>query len=279
MGSTALGLQWLQCTGLVALQCVESSWIRDQTCVSCTGRRILNHWITREVLLEVYSLPKICGWKTVALPWKISILLCPGEIGFAGFTFLSWRLLSPLGRYSSAVPWILLQLIRNQLWTVIPFCTFYLFIFGCVGSLLLQEGPSPVPESRATLRCVARASCGGFFLEQGSKLCPLNWQADSYPLHQQGSPVIPFDGRNFHILRYMKVILTYTWCNLSFMITKTARLWPIKHMWLSSVQSLSHVRLFAIPRTAACQASLSISNSRSLIKLMSFESLYICFNH
>ena len=34
----------------------------------------------------------------------------------------------------------------------------------------------------------------------------------------------------------MKVILTYTWCNLSFMITKTARLWPIKHIWLSSVQ-------------------------------------------
>ena len=32
----------------------------------------------------------------------------------------------------------------------------------------------------------------------------------------------------------------------------------------SSVQSLSHVRLFAIPYTAACQVSLSITNSRSL---------------
>ena len=38
---------------------------------------------------------------------------------------------------------------------------------------------------------------------------------------------------------------------------------------LSSVQSLSHVRLFATPWTAACQASLSITNSRSLLKLMS----------
>ena len=39
----------------------------------------------------------------------------------------------------------------------------------------------------------------------------------------------------------------------------------------SSVQSLSHVRLFAIPWTAAHQASLSITNSWSLPKLTSIE--------
>ena len=37
----------------------------------------------------------------------------------------------------------------------------------------------------------------------------------------------------------------------------------------NSVQSLSHVQLFASPWTAAHQASLSITNSRSLLKLMS----------
>ena len=41
----------------------------------------------------------------------------------------------------------------------------------------------------------------------------------------------------------------------------------------SSVQSLSRVRLFATPWTAACQASLSITNSWSLRKLMSIESV------
>ena len=41
----------------------------------------------------------------------------------------------------------------------------------------------------------------------------------------------------------------------------------------SSVQSLSRVQLFAPPRTAACQASLSISNSWSLLKLMFIESV------
>ena len=40
-----------------------------------------------------------------------------------------------------------------------------------------------------------------------------------------------------------------------------------------SVQSLSRVWLFATPWTAARQASLSITNSRSLLKLMSIESV------
>ena len=42
---------------------------------------------------------------------------------------------------------------------------------------------------------------------------------------------------------------------------------------LPSVQSLSHVQLFLIPWTAACQASLSITSSRHLLKLMSIESV------
>ena len=41
----------------------------------------------------------------------------------------------------------------------------------------------------------------------------------------------------------------------------------------SSVQSLSRVRLFATPWTVARQASLSITNSRSLLKLLSIESV------
>ena len=45
-----------------------------------------------------------------------------------------------------------------------------------------------------------------------------------------------------------------------------------------SVQSLSRVRLFETPWTAARQASLSITNSRSLLKLMSIESVMPC-NH
>ena len=42
---------------------------------------------------------------------------------------------------------------------------------------------------------------------------------------------------------------------------------------ISSVQSLSHVQLYATPWTEACQASLSITNSQSLLKLTSIESV------
>ena len=58
------------------------------------------------------------------------------------------------------------------------------------------------------------------------------------------------------------------WHNLSF----------CEQYQFSSVQSLSHVQLFATPCTAACQASLSITNSWSLPKLMSPE-LVMPSNH
>ena len=47
----------------------------------------------------------------------------------------------------------------------------------------------------------------------------------------------------------------------------------VKKLKRSSVQSLSHVQLFATPWTAACQAALSITNSQSLRKLMPIESV------
>ena len=43
--------------------------------------------------------------------------------------------------------------------------------------------------------------------------------------------------------------------------------------YICSVQLFSRVRLFVTPWTAACQASLSITNSWSLLKLMSIESV------
>ena len=44
------------------------------------------------------------------------------------------------------------------------------------GSVIVAHGPS------------CSAACG-IFPEQGSNPCPLNWQADSQPLHHQGSPI------------------------------------------------------------------------------------------
>ena len=49
--------------------------------------------------------------------------------------------------------------------------------------------------------------------------------------------------------------------------------WFYISVQFSSVQLLSHVWLFATPWISACQASLSITNSQSSLKLMSIESV------
>ena len=49
--------------------------------------------------------------------------------------------------------------------------------------------------------------------------------------------------------------------------------WALIPCQFSSVQSLSHIWLCATPWTAACQASLSITNSWSSLRLMSIESV------
>ena len=61
----------------------------------------------------------------------------------------------------------------------------------------------------------------------------------------------------------------FQWVSSSHQVAKVLEL---QHQF-SSVQLLSHVRFFVTPWTAACQASLSIANSWSLLKLMSIESV------
>ena len=58
--------------------------------------------------------------------------------------------------------------------------------------------------------------------------------------------------------------------SLSLLRKQSVRIQSLSGTWyLSSVQLLSHVRLFATPWTAARRASLSTTNSQSLLKLMS----------
>ena len=78
------------------------------------------------------------------------------------------------------------------------------------------------------------------------------------------------------------LVLTATWGNLK-MITPSARgqgrqkraltAWLHFYNTLDSVQLLSHVQLLATAWTAARQASLSITNFQSLLKLMPIKSV------
>ena len=99
-------------------------------------------------------------------------------------------------------------------------------------------------------------------------------QADSLPAEPQGKPskvckLLPKwpNGKYFQLCGSGMVCVATT--EYSQYGVKVA---------ISSVQSLSRVWLFVTPWTAASQASLSITNSRSLLKLMSIE-LVMPSNH
>ena len=67
-----------------------------------------------------------------------------------------------------------------------------------------------------------------------------------------------------------------TWQDMSIAHDSVAKIWPSsdsRSVQFSSVQSLSHVRLFATPWITARQASLSITTSRSSLRLTSIESV------
>ena len=72
-----------------------------------------------------------------------------------------------------------------------------------------------------------------------------------------------------HTLKPFQYFQTFIRKKFSFRIE--IQLGKDKERNISSVQSLSCTRLFATPWTTACQDSLSITNSLSLLKLMSIE--------
>ena len=84
----------------------------------------------------------------------------------------------------------------------------------------------------------------------------------------------------FHYLPEFAQIHQSRWCYLiiSFSAIPSPPALNLSQHQFSSVQVLSHVQLSATPWTAACQASLSITNSQSLLKLMSIE-LVMPSNH
>ena len=95
-----------------------------------------------------------------------------------------------------------------------------------------------------------------------------NW--NSVPIKQPfslpSSPPAPGNHQSsfcFCEFDYSKYFMEIEACSICLFVTGLFQ--------FSSVQSLSHVWLFATPWTAARQASLSINNSQSLLKLMSIK--------
>ena len=116
----------------------------------------------------------------------------------------------------------------------------------------------------------------GIFLIQGLNiwlLCLLHWQADSLPLSHQGSHA-PFFHKDPNVGAFdsgsrqswaLHHLNWSVWCLVLFALGRR-------------FSSVSRVRLFTTTWTAACRASLSITNPWSLHRLMSIMSV-MPYNH
>ena len=123
------------------------------------------------------------------------------------------------------------------------------------------------PRNRTRVSCIA----GGFFTSWAT------WEASYGFLYIL---FIFFSITVYH--RILTIILWYTirlcclstLCIIVCMVFLTSIIFFLYLIvQFSSVQLLSHVRLFATPWIAACQASLSITNPRSSLRLTSIESV------
>ena len=96
--------------------------------------------------------------------------------------------------------WVFMAALQHCCWVFIATSRGLLFI---AVRRLLTVVPSPVARHRlqahglqslqhpGSVVVMPGLNCSmacGIFSHQGSNLCPLHWQVDSYPLYQQGSP-------------------------------------------------------------------------------------------
>ena len=138
-----------------------------------------------------------------------------------------------------------LSIERKFTFLILFFILFYFFLLIFLPEILIPACASSSPAFLMICQFFCRLYC---FL--------INW-----PLFHKVSPFFS------SFCSSCSNSLNWEFCLLFSPCSKEACL---RH--ISSVQ-FSCVRLFATPWTAACQDSLSITNSRSLLKLMSIESV------
>ena len=132
-------------------------------------------------------------------------------------------------------------------------------------------------------------ACGIWFPDEGLNLGPLHWEwrLFSHWTTRQVPPhcfLFAADCMTFHCMEGGDYCSLHNWpplVNLNGYLFCVVLFLPLSYLLagfrhfrdFSSVQSLSRVQLFATPWTEAHQAFLSITNSWSLLKLMSIESV------
>ena len=167
-------------TGLVAPRHVGSSRNRARTCVSCIGRRLLNHCTTREALIYIYYIYILYIIYIYFIYIYIYIKYIYIYIFF--FFWLCWVFISVRG----------LSLVAASGGHSSSRCAG----LSLLRPLLLRSTGSRRAGSVAVAHGPSCSAACGIFPDQSSNPCALHWQADSQPLCHQGSPYI------FNIFRF-----------------------------------------------------------------------------
>ena len=85
------------------------------------------------------------------------------------------------------------------------------------GSVIVAHGPS------CSVAC-------GIFPDQGSNPCPLHWQADSQPLHHQGSPVSDIFAQHI-VFEFYPFNCTYQ-CIFLLIARQHSVVWTVHHLFI-----------------------------------------------
>ena len=174
-------------TGLVAPWHVGSSWTRTRTHVCCIGRWILNHCATREALCPFLNLCflSVCSGRVLYVLDTIPLL----DIRFANISSYSWVFFFKFIYFYFWLCWVFVS-VRGLSLVVASggHSSSRCAGLSLLRPLLLRSTGSRRAGSVVVAHGPSCSAACGIFPDQGSNPCPLHWQADSQPLHHQGSP-------------------------------------------------------------------------------------------
>ena len=254
--------------------------------VPCTAKQILNHWTSREVLQTLNLVtstkaplsqirPHVCGGGarlggSLGAHWHGSLVvgLVPGFLLTVGHGVFSL----PIPATATCDVTTVLTVRLPQAWS------------QGRGAALCAHLTPPQPAHLLGWGC---RDAGQMF--QWVRLPPIAWRPEclTWPLAPvavgpSSNPVLPW--LHQPIQSHQGPQDGHSTASLAAGVPAQQQQFPGKtgsensvkgwtNQMESSVQSLSHVQLLAVPWTAACQASLSITNSWNLLKLMSIASV------
>ena len=170
----------------------------DQEARRASGQHPAKNWNPCLIPASNWTLVTTTGWvwECVLPLWKLVLLTAASAVTLTFFFFFDrYTLLYFIYFW---LPWIFIAVCRLSLVVEsggfsllrgMDFSLQWLLLLWSVGSRGQELQPLRHVDSVAVAHRLSCFAACGIFPDQGSNPCPLQWQADSHPLNQQGSPL------------------------------------------------------------------------------------------